>query len=134
MSICYQSRVGPLQWIGPSTEAELARAARDKVAAVVTPIAFVSEHSETLVELDIEYRKKAEELGVPDYLRVPTVATDETFIGGLATLVEDALSQPEGGTSPRGGARLCPASCAGCPCARPLPRSAPPSPAGRGVG
>ena len=132
--ICYQSRVGPLQWIGPSTEAELARAGRDKVAAVVTPIAFVSEHSETLVELDIEYRKKAEELGVPDYLRVPTVATDETFIGGLATLVEDALSQPEGGTSPRGGARLCPASYAGCPCARPLPRSAPPSPAGRGVG
>ncbi len=113
--ICYQSRVGPLEWIGPSTEAELARAARDKVAAVVTPIAFVSEHSETLVELDIEYRKKAEELGVPDYLRVPTVATDETFIGGLGTLVEDALSRPPG-VSPRGGARLCPAAFAGCPC------------------
>ncbi len=134
--ICYQSRVGPLEWIGPSTEAELARAARDKVAAVVTPIAFVSEHSETLVELDIEYRKKAEELGVPAYLRVPTVATDEAFIGGLATLVEDALSRPPG-VSPRGGARFCPASFAGCPCRSPHPRSNEPSPVGpfgRGLG
>jgi ferrochelatase len=114
--ICYQSRVGPLEWIGPSTEAELDRAARDKVAAVVVPIAFVSEHSETLVELDIEYRKKARELGVPGYLRVPTVATDEAFIDGLARLVEDALARPAG-VSPQAGERLCPASFAGCPCA-----------------
>jgi protoporphyrin/coproporphyrin ferrochelatase len=113
--ICYQSRVGPLEWIGPSTEAELGRAARDQVAAVVVPIAFVSEHSETLVELDIEYRKKAYELGVPDYVRVPTVAT-KAFIGGLARLVEGALARPAG-IAPQTGARLCPASFAGCPCA-----------------
>jgi protoporphyrin/coproporphyrin ferrochelatase len=113
--VCYQSRVGPLEWIGPPIEAELARAARDQVAAVVVPIAFVSEHSETLVELDIEYRKQAEELGVPEYLRVPTVAADETFIAGLATLVEDALSGPEG-ISPQAGARLCPTSFASCAC------------------
>jgi protoporphyrin/coproporphyrin ferrochelatase len=115
--ICYQSRVGPLDWIGPATEAELGRAARDQVAAVVVPIAFVSEHSETLVELDIEYRNKARELGVPAYLRVPTVATDEAFINGLAGLVEDALSRPAG-IAPQAGGRLCPASFAGCPCAR----------------
>jgi putative membrane protein len=56
-SICYQSRVGPMEWIGPSTEAELHRAATDKVPVVVVPVAFVSEHSETLVELDIEYHR-----------------------------------------------------------------------------
>lgn len=129
--ICYQSRVGPLQWIGPSTEAELGRAARDKVAAVVVPIAFVSEHSETLVELDIEYRKKARELGVPEYLRAPTVASDEAFIGGLAGLVEDALSRPAA-VSPVGGARLCPASLSGCACRSPRRTPLAPSPAGRG--
>src|SRR5262249_17521704 len=55
-SICYQSRVGPLKWIGPSTEVEIARAGADKVKAIVYPLSFVSEHSETLVELDIDYR------------------------------------------------------------------------------
>jgi ferrochelatase len=113
--ICYQSRVGPLEWIGPSTEAELARAARDGVAAVVVPIAFVSEHSETLVELDMEYRNKAADLGVPEYLRVPTVAADDGFIGALAGLVEDALSRSNE-ASPQGGLRLCPPSFVGCPC------------------
>lgn len=113
--VCYQSRVGPLEWIGPSTEAELARAARDGVAVVVVPIAFVSEHSETLVELDIDYRSKAAELGVPKYLRVPTVAADDIFIGALVDLVEDALSRSNE-ASPQGGMRLCPPSFAGCPC------------------
>ena len=54
--VCYQSRATPQKWLGPSTEAEIDRAAHDKVALLVVPIAFVSEHSETLVELDVEYR------------------------------------------------------------------------------
>src|SRR3546814_15520989 len=58
--ICYQSRVGPLEWIGPATDSEIEKAARAGQPIVVVPIAFVSEHSETLVELDIEYRKLAE--------------------------------------------------------------------------
>ena len=94
--ICYQSRVGPLEWIGPAIEAELERAARDQVAVVVVPVAFVSEHSETLVELDIEYRTKAQELGVPTYIRVPTVGTAEAFIDALVDLVEDALTRRTG--------------------------------------
>ena len=69
--VCYQSRVTPQKWIGPSTELELERAAHDEVAVLVCPIAFVSEHSETLVELDVEYREEAERLGVPGYFRVP---------------------------------------------------------------
>ncbi len=85
--VCYQSRVGPLQWIGPSLEDELRRAGRDKVAVVVVPIAFVSEHSETLVELDMEYRHHAAEWGVTTYVRVPAVGCHPAFIAGLAALV-----------------------------------------------
>ena len=90
-AVCYQSRVGPLKWIGPSTDAEIARAGADKVGVVLYPLSFVSEHSETLVELDIEYRHLAEEAGVPTYIRVPTVGTHPLFIAGLARLVRDAL-------------------------------------------
>jgi len=90
-SVCYQSRVGPLKWIGPSTDAEIARAAADKLSVVLYPLSFVSEHSETLVELDIEYRHLAEKVGVPIYVRVPTVGTHPLFIAGLARLVRDAL-------------------------------------------
>ena len=90
-SICYQSRVGPLRWIGPSTQEEIARAGADKAKAVVYPLSFVSEHSETLVELDIEYRHLALQKGVPAYVRVPAVGTHPLFIEGLARLVRDAL-------------------------------------------
>src|SRR5690606_11892530 len=57
--ICYQSRVGPLEWIGPATDATIEKAARDGKAILLSPIAFVSEHIETLVELDIEYARLA---------------------------------------------------------------------------
>ena len=85
--VCYQSRVGPLEWIGPSTDAEIIRAGQDGKGVIVAPIAFVSEHSETLVELDIEYRKLAGENGVPDYRRAATVGAHPDFIAGLAGLV-----------------------------------------------
>lgn len=89
--ICYQSRVGPLEWVGPNTEDEIKRAAGDKLGLIIVPLAFVSEHSETLVELDIEYADVAKEVGVQDYLRVPTVQSHPAFIQGLAQLVKDAL-------------------------------------------
>ena len=66
-SICYQSRATPQKWLDPSTEHAIDQAAADKVAILVVPIAFVSEHSETLVELDVEYRDLAHEKGVPGY-------------------------------------------------------------------
>jgi len=90
-SVCYQSRVGPLKWIGPPTESEIRRAASDGKSIVLYPLSFVSEHSETLVELDIEYRHLAEQAGVPKYVRVPTVGTHPQFIHGLANLVRAAL-------------------------------------------
>ncbi len=86
--ICYQSRVGPLKWIGPSTEETLQKAAREKTPVILYPHAFVSEHVETLVEIDIEYRHKAKEWGVPYFAKAETVGTHPLFINGLAALVE----------------------------------------------
>jgi len=111
--VCYQSRVGPLEWIGPSTDAEIERAGRDGVPLVVVPIAFVSEHSETLVELDIEYGKLAREQGVPLYVRVPTVDDGAAFVAGLAGLVRHALAT-DGPRCSQDGGWLCPAEWGGC--------------------
>jgi ferrochelatase len=111
--LCYQSRVGPLEWIQPSTEAEIKRAGADGVPLVVVPIAFVSEHSETLVELDIEYRHLALEAGVPAYIRVPTVDVMPDFIDGLAREITRTLGAEDGLCSAE-GRRLCPADFRGC--------------------
>jgi ferrochelatase len=113
-AICYQSRVTPQKWLGPSIEQELKRAAADKSAVLVCPIAFVSEHSETLVELDVEYRMEAEKLGVPAYFRVPAQNSDAAFIAALRDLV---LQARKGGRALRSfaGARQCPKPFGGCP-------------------
>ncbi|HEY1941474.1 MAG TPA: ferrochelatase [Roseiarcus sp.] len=92
-TVCYQSRVGPLEWIGPATDDEIRRAGNDGVPLVVAPISFVSEHSETLVELDLDYRDLAAASGVPAYHRVPTVGTEPGFIRSLATLVRRACTE-----------------------------------------
>ncbi len=111
--VCYQSRVGPLEWIGPETEAEIRRAGADRVPVVVVPVAFVSEHSETLVELDMDYRAVAEAAGVPRYVRVATVGTDPRFVAGLAELVRGALGD-DAALRSAGGGRLCPAAFGRC--------------------
>jgi protoporphyrin/coproporphyrin ferrochelatase len=103
--ICYQSRVGPLKWIGPSTDTEIRRAGTDRVPVVIAPIAFVSEHSETLFELDQEYRRLAEECGVPLYIRAPTVGVAPRFVGGLAALVRHAQAGEPAGRCPWSGCR-----------------------------
>jgi ferrochelatase len=112
VTTCYQSRVGPLEWIGPATDAEITSAARDGAAIVVVPVAFVSEHSETLVELDIEYRHLAERAGAAAYVRVPAVGVATEFIAGLGRLVVRAA----GGSGVMSGTdgRICPAAMAGC--------------------
>lgn len=114
---CYQSRVGPLEWIKPSTEDEIRRAGADGVPLVLYPLAFVSEHSETLVELDIEYRELATENGVPHYERVGTVDDHPDFIGGLARLVRDCLRETKAGSTSPIGRRFCPAKWTDCPAA-----------------
>jgi ferrochelatase len=114
--VCYQSRVGPLEWIGPATESELRRAGAERVSAVVVvPIAFVSEHSETLVELDIEYRDLAKEVGIARYVRVPTVGTESDFIMGLANQVRAALAKEGRPVRSQSGPRRCAPDRACCP-------------------
>ena len=116
--ICYQSRVGPMEWLGPSTDDEIKRCGHLKRPCIVVPIAFVSEHSETLVELDVEYRQHAEESGVPRYIRAPTVSTDPAFIETLAGLVRAA----EGESSPIAagpGETMCPERMVRCPHRKP---------------
>ena len=127
-TLCYQSKVGPMAWLEPSTVAEIERAGRDRVPVVVVPVAFVSEHSETLVELDLTCRAHAERVGVPAYHRVPAPGTHPSFIAALAALVRGALAAMDagdagcagraGGALDSGaGGRLCPAGHRGCPLA-----------------
>lgn len=111
-AICYQSRVGPKKWLGPSTSDEIKRAATEGVPLVIYPHAFVSEHVETLVEIEIEYRHEAEELGVPYFARVPTVGTREAFIEDLAALSVSHARQS--GIYSATGARVCPLSSKRC--------------------
>ncbi|MEE8294361.1 MAG: ferrochelatase [Sphingomonadales bacterium] len=113
-TLCYQSRVGPLEWIGPTTENEIKKAGSEKLNLVVVPISFVSEHSETLVELDIENKKLARAAGVKNYYRVPALGTNEDFIKGLGNVVKAALDRD--GVSAFEGTRFCPAEYSKCPC------------------
>ena len=85
--LSYQSRVGPLKWIGPSTDTIIKDEAKKNKIIIVVPVAFVSEHSETLVELDIEYKKLAQENGSKDYIRVPAVRANQDFINSLKSSI-----------------------------------------------
>jgi ferrochelatase len=113
-TICYQSRVTPQKWIGPSTTEAIEEAAHAGEAVLVVPIAFVSEHSETLVELDVEYREEAEEMGVKGYFRAPAPNSDPAFIAALAGLVHGVLARPPG-LSSFAGPGLCPSPHRRCP-------------------
>jgi ferrochelatase len=114
--ICYQSRVGPQTWIGPFTDQEVERAGADGVPLVLCPIAFVSEHIETLVEMDDEYATLAGQHGVPIYVRVPTLSARPAFVAALAALVRRHLAPPQDGLSGADLTRLCPARFGRCPC------------------
>ncbi len=101
--LCYQSRVGPMKWLGPSTPDAIREAANEQRGVLITPIAFVSEHVETLVELDHEYAALAREADVPFYLRAPAIGVDLAYIEGLAETAVAALSRE--GVCPQ--ARAC---------------------------
>lgn len=111
-NVSYQSRVGRLEWLGPATDDEVRRAGADGKGLLVCPIAFVSEHVETLVELDHEYAELARAEGVAPYLRAPTPTVAESFIG---TLADAALAQPDADPAPF-GPWLCPAEHGKCAC------------------
>jgi len=86
--LAYQSRVGPVEWLQPYTDVAIAELAAQGVKElVVVPISFVSEHIETLEEIDMEYREIAEHAGIETFARVPAPDTDPTFIQALADIV-----------------------------------------------
>ncbi len=118
--VCYQSRVGPLAWVEPYTDEEILKGSRSQKHLIVVPIAFVSEHSETLVELDRQYRELALKNGALSYTRIKTVSTHPLFIEGLARLIQ-TLSQE---TSTQGvfSEGLCSKACRKCPRPTLLPR------------
>jgi len=94
-TLAYQSRVGPVEWLKPYTEEALEGLANQGTRDVlVVPISFVSEHIETLQEIDIEYRHLAEEAGIQDFRRVPALNTHPGFIMALGDLVTEALDAP----------------------------------------
>jgi ferrochelatase len=110
--VCFQSRVGRLQWLTPSTDDEIRRAGAEGRGVIVAPIAFVSEHVETLVELDHEYAELAREVGAAPNLRARTPGVREVFIESLAGAVLSSLER-RGGVAPHGPWR-CPAGHAKC--------------------
>ena len=85
--LSYQSRVGPLKWIGPSTEDVIIENSKLGKHIVLVPVAFVSEHSETLVELDIEYKELADKNGCKNYSRVPALGTNVNYIKSMSDLI-----------------------------------------------
>jgi len=89
--LCFQSRVGPQRWLGPTTEEVIDQlGAAGTRAVLVVPIAFTGEHIETLQEIDILYRERAQKVGITHFARARTVGTHPAFIGTLADLCEAA--------------------------------------------
>ena len=113
--LSYQSRVGPLKWIGPSTEDMIIKNSKIGKHIVLVPIAFVSEHSETLVELDIEYKEIADANGCKNYTRVPALGTNDDFIKAMSELIikKKEYKINEDLYSPK---IQCPSNFKKCPC------------------
>jgi protoporphyrin/coproporphyrin ferrochelatase len=92
-TLAYQSRVGPVEWLKPYTEDALKELGEKGLQDIlVVPISFVSEHIETLQEIDIEYREVAESAGIHNFMRVPALDSDPIFIACLADLVKNSLN------------------------------------------
>ena len=108
--LSYQSKVTPVKWLEPSTENEIIRAANEKKKIIIIPIAFVSEHSETLVELDKEYYDVAVAKGITTYLRVPALGIQDEFIRCLAEIIKLKLDNFSNQLSINSstGSRICP--------------------------
>jgi ferrochelatase len=91
-SICFQSKVGPLKWLEPSTSETIkSLAARGKKNLLIIPVSFVSDHVETLYELNIEYRKIAEQCGITNYFVMPGLNDSPKFIDALYSLVKNQV-------------------------------------------
>jgi ferrochelatase len=113
--LSYQSRVGPLKWIGPPTDEIIIESAKAGKHIVIVPIAFVSEHSETLVELDIEYKKLAKDNGCNQYTRISALGTNEEYMECLSNLIlnKEEYKLTDNIYPPK---NRCPSNFTKCPC------------------
>jgi ferrochelatase len=94
--IAYQSRTGPVRWIGPGTEETIRELAGDGVTDVlVIPLSFVSDHIETLYEVDMLFADAARAAGITGYYRTPALNAHPLFIEALAGLVHEHLGTPQ---------------------------------------
>ena len=109
--VAYQSRVGRLKWLEPSTDDAIREAATEGKGVLIAPIAFVSEHVETLVELDHEYAQLATSLGITTYLRARTPGVAPSFIEALGQAVLRSMEHQ--GAKPF-GPWLCPSGHGKC--------------------
>jgi len=109
-SLSYQSRVGPLKWLGPETKATISSLAhKGSTNLILVPVSFVSDHQETLYEMDILYRDLASTLPLKRFLRAPALNTRADFISGLQILVTSALS------GEKTSCQDCSCRCGACP-------------------
>jgi len=91
-SLSFQSKIGPVKWLEPATNKVLMDYGKSGIHDVlVVPISFVSEHIETLYELDILYKKVAQEAGITNFRRVPALNSDPVFVRALGDIVQEAV-------------------------------------------
>ncbi len=116
--ITYQSRVGPVEWLRPNTEDEIEIAGKENKSLIIVPIAFVSEHVETLVELDIEYRKIADKYKI-EYIRTPALGVNKLFINSLTKMISNLVGCGEETKNlicSSINKKICPDNFTMCPC------------------
>ena len=113
--ITYQSRVGPVKWLEPNTEHVITNLAKEGKDIIIVPISFVSEHSETLVELDIEYKQIADLYRI-NYYRVPALSTHEDFISCISNNIVNLLTAENNIVTSDQFKRLCPSNFSKCIC------------------
>lgn len=91
--VSFQSEVGPVRWLGPSTEKVIEQFAKSgRKNLLIVPIAFTSDHIETLSELDIEYAELAHSLGMTGFRRAPALNVRTEFLDALADIVAQHLA------------------------------------------
>ena len=108
--LAYQSKVTPVKWLEPTTPSEIKKAIQEDVAIIIVPIAFVSDHSETLVELDIQYKEMAEKMGFDNYYRSESLNMNSIFINGLAEIVLESKINNKGNIRKK----ICPKNLKQC--------------------
>jgi ferrochelatase len=113
--ITYQSRVGRIKWLEPDTENEIKVAGEEKKDIFIVPISFVSEHVETLVELDIEYKELAHSYEIK-FARVPTLRNNRIYIESLGDIIEKNSQENNCGISSQDNLRKCPRKFKLCLC------------------